>query len=266
MERRVMRQWHTILPPDRGIWVSFTIPLVIGFSLVSDFSGPALLYLLLSFLLLMVRSLLLHRSSVKDGRWNQGAITVLVAGALCCAGWLVIVRSLPILVPAGILAAAVLILNARDVKRGWNKQPLRQLAGVVVLTSNVVLIPYIAQGKIVADTIAIWMVVLMMFTVSITTMAFKQRVKDQNLKVLGWRERLVGSHVSFAIIALALIVLLTIPVLPIVSFHVCVGFLVVSILQRCVISPIFLVRWKDPIELALLSLWGIGFATGFLVH
>lgn len=263
MKRSAIKLLDAVMPPDRGIWVSFTIPMLVGLSVTPRVGGRTILYITVSLLMLASRSLLLSRSIEHEGPRHRTALALCAAAALACSGWLIVVHSLPVLVPAGILASAVLMMNVRDVRRGWHKRPLRQLGGVIMLTGNVVLLPYVATGEVLADTIAIWGVVFMMFVVSIATMAFKQRLKDHGIGTMGGWERFARSHASLAVIGVAFAVMMSVPGLPAVSFYSTLGFILASILQRWVISPDILIRWKDPIELALLGVWGMGFASGF---
>jgi len=241
--------------------MSFWIPIVIGLAVSTEAGIRTLLFVVVGLLLVCVRSILIRRSHEKISRETLISMGVLGLGIIVCASWLVVVSNLPILLPAGILAGWAMVRNVGEVRSGKNKNALRQSLGVLVLTANVVLIPYVTTGEIANSTILVWLTVFFVFLVSIANLAFKQQAKDRGGQVAG--RRFADSLGQIAVMVVVTAAILGIGSHPAFSVAATLAFLLLSVVQRWFLPVGFLIRWKDPIELILLSGWGVGFVAGF---
>lgn len=262
-----------LLPPDRGIFIVFVIPIICGLAITNLLRVSTIVSLVASFSLLCVRSLVLYyyyhpKPAGEGGRKLLSFLTAIFSVvAIACGLILAFIYNLFLIIPIGLIVSFFLGLNVYHICHQKNKHPLAQLTGVAAISSNAFIIPYVTYENILTAGMFAWFFLTIGFAVSIFNMEFKtflQRSTHERISSLARGQYGFPSIIgNIGLLGISLI-LLTSDFLPSISFISTVLLVCYSISSVFFFPSKFLVDYKDLSELAGLTFWGCGVALGFL--
>lgn len=272
-----MPSWSTlinvILPPDKGIFVPFLIPLACGLAISGKTELETFIGILVAWILLFIRSILISemRKQNREGLdlriFLQPSLLFLITIAIVAGIFLISVHHLILLIPIGSLVAFSLLLNVHQFPTGRNKNALSQFLSVFSISSSAFVIPYLTLGRITVGSVVAWFILTAGFATSIMNM----RVKNLLLIHAGeisFRERILSGPPSlFSNIGLWIIsfLLYDTGLLPLNSFLSTNGLIFSSIIVVYLFPISWIDRYRDQSELFLLAVWGMGMAVGFFL-
>lgn len=265
---------NVILPPDKGIFVPFLIPLACGLAISGKTESETWIGILVAWLLLFIRSILISemRKRNREGLdlriFLQPSLLFLITIAIVAGIFLISVHHLILLIPIGLLVAFSLLLNVHQFPTGKNKNSLSQFLSVFAISSSAFVIPYLTLGRITVGSVVAWFILTAGFTTSIMNMRVKNLLLLIHAGEISFRERILSGPPSlFSNIGLWIIsfLLYDTGLLPLNSFLSTNGLIFSSIIVVYLFPISWIDRYRDQSELFLLAVWGMGMAVGFFL-
>ena len=166
------------LPKEHGAWAMLAVPLLVGSAVAPTWRWSTL------FAIVAVVSLFLARypieTLIKTRRRNTTLIawSVIYAGlSIFSAAWLIVLDRLILLIPIGLLGAALMLYHWGLAARRQEMSVLGELSGIGGLALGAPISYYVASGQLGGTALALWLINLLYF--GGTVFYIKLKVRQQ---------------------------------------------------------------------------------------
>jgi archaellum biogenesis protein FlaJ (TadC family) len=217
------------LPKEHGSWAMFAVPLIIGFTVGTQWEWRSLMLIAAALGLFLMRfpvdTLIKTRKrpTIERARLIRWSI---VYGSLAAigGGWLIVIDQLYWLMPLGMLGAILLAYHWRLVERRQEMSARGELAGIFGLALGAPLAYYVSTGVIDGTALGLWIVNALYFGGTVFYIKLKVRQQPKEPAPDRVSERLVKAKacLSYQSVVLTLVILLVafqrLPALALLAF------------------------------------------------